>query len=640
VKALSRSNREPISGFEPAAVADATEVIEVTMRVRRRQALNKALSNLIDTPLEQRLYLSREELSAKYGASPDDLVKVIEFGTKNGFSVIEKNPAARMVRFRATVGAFQRALGLELKVYRNEKGLTFRGRTGMIYVPDDLSQIIESIHGLDNREQAKPHFQAIPGIAKRGQALTLTPAQVANAYGFPKDASGSAQTVAVIEFGGGYSATDLETYFSANSAEPRVLSVSVDGGANQPSGDPQSPDIEVGLDVEILGAIATDAVIVVYFAPNTEQGFVDGIAAAIHDTENNPSIVSISWGMYEKGWTQQGMDAINQLLQDAVLLGVTVLASSGDQGSTDGVADGSLNVDFPASSPYALACGGTRLTISKSGEIDGQTAWSSDTGATGGGQSAIFSIPDYQVGNVNLDFTGRGLPDVAGNADPNTSYIILIGGKYVNVGGTSAVTPLYAGLLAKVNQLLAVNVGFLNPFLYTNAGICWDITQGSNGAYSAGPGWDATTGWGSIKGGALLDMLLTGSRGQPAAVHPVVRGPTTAPREGPPPTFTIDNGLNPYYIFEITSDPRNFGHREWRTASNFYGSWADPGVSPRLTDRAFSLPSDAWNAIRGNPTLYYRIGSTTSSDPRKWDNYLVSVTDSEALKSAPSIRLY
>jgi metacaspase-1 len=139
-----------------------------------------------------------------------------------------------------------------------------------------------------------------------------------------------------------------------------------------------------------------------------------------------------------------------------------------------------------------------------------------------------------------------------------------------------------------------------------------------------------------------LSIVLAGSTlgpAQPTAVRPEVHGPANAARNGTPPTFSVTRGTNPYYVFEITNDPGNFGGLERRTTSNFYGSWADPAVSPRLSAPTFSLTPAAWDAIKGNAVLYYRVGSTTSSDPRQWENYLVSVTDGDAPMSAPSITL-
>ncbi len=293
------------------------------------------------------------------------------------------------------------------------------------------------------------------------------------------------------------------------------MSVSVDGADNQPTGDPNSADGEVTLDIEIAGALAPGATLAVYFAPNTDQGFIDAISTAIHDQQNHPAVISISWGGPESSWTQQSLETMDQVFQDAGALGITVCVASGDSGSSDGVDDGQAHVDFPAASPNVLACGGTHLESGNAATIQSETVWNDGTqgGASGGGVSTIFPTPGYQTA-VQLPASpnpgakvGRGVPDVAGDADPQTGYQILVGGRSVVFGGTSAVAPLWAALIARLNQQRSAPVGFLNPLLYENPAACRDITSGDNGAYRAGPGWDACTGLGSPNGPAILSAV-------------------------------------------------------------------------------------------------------------------------------------
>jgi len=297
---------------------------------------------------------------------------------------------------------------------------------------------------------------------------------------------------------------------------PQISTVLVDGALGQPSGDPDGADGEVMLDLEVAGAVAPGAKIVVYFAPNTDRGFLDAITKAVHDTQNNPAVLSISWGGPEADWTPQALESFDQAFQDAALLGVTVCCAAGDNGSSDGLDDGLAHVDFPASSPHALACGGTRLIALPQGILE--TAWNdAQGGATGGGISAVFPLPAYQQQanvppSVNPgDGVGRGVPDVAGNADPDSGYRVRIDGIDTVLGGTSAVAPLWAGLVALLNQALQRRVGFLNPALY-GSGVAQsqalrDIVSGANGDYAAGPGWDACTGLGTPNGASLLAQL-------------------------------------------------------------------------------------------------------------------------------------
>lgn len=334
--------------------------------------------------------------------------------------------------------------------------------------------------------------------------------------------------------GAGYSTSDLQTFFSdLNLSVPQVVAISTDGGANMPGPDPNA-DAEVTLDVEISGAIAPGAKIAVYFTPNTSQGFIDAVAQAIHDTDNAPSLISISWGGPEDSQPQQFVTGLAGALQDAATLGITVCCAAGDNGSADTPTndpsapwDGKPHVDFPSSSPYALACGGTKLTGSGT-MITSEVVWNEGTqgGAGGGGVSNLFARPDYQASlTIPASPTGnngRGAPDVSGDADPQTGYQIFLAGSQEVVGGTSAVAPLWAGLIARINQRLvsigSKPVGFLNPLIYgpsiASGSAFHDIVSGTNditgtlnGLYTAGPGWDAASGLGSPDGAKLLSAL-------------------------------------------------------------------------------------------------------------------------------------
>ncbi len=410
---------------------------------------------------------------------------------------------------------------MTLQEYDHPHGGTFRGRTGDILIPAELQGVIVGVFGLDNRPQASAHFQlrGKPNAIRPATAAVteFTPLQIARLYDFPDNLDGTGQCIGIIELGGGFKTADLKTYFSKlGLTAPAVSSVSVDGGKNTPSGNADGPDGEVMLDIEIAGAIAPKARIVVYFTDNSSQGFLDAITQAVHDTVNKPSVISISWGGPESNWTAQAFEQFDEAFTDAATLGITITVASGDSGSSDGLDDGKAHVDFPASSPNVLACGGTKLNASGN-TISSEVVWNeSSGGATGGGISDEFALPTYQQNagvppSVNSGArVGRGVPDVAANADPQTGYMVRIDGQNTEVGGTSAVAPLWAGLIALLNQGLNKPVGFINPSLYRlnqQDGPFRDITAGNNGAYSAGPGWDACTGLGVVAGKKLLDAL-------------------------------------------------------------------------------------------------------------------------------------
>ncbi|MBV9679865.1 MAG: S8 family serine peptidase [Acidobacteriaceae bacterium] len=505
-------------GLQPSGTVKLDETVRVSVILRRKEDIHPA----VPTGDAGHSPLSHEEHENRHGADPSDIAVVEQFAHEAGLTVVEASALKRRVMLTGTAEQMQAAFGAELVCYKAEAtGRTYRGRTGTLSIPTVLKNIVLSVLGLDTRPVAEPHFRQRPAAVATG---SFTPSQVAALYSFPTGVTGKGQTIAIIELGGGYQSGDLNAYFQGlGLTTPSITAISVDGGKNTPG---SAADGEVLLDIEIAGAIANGASIAVYFAPNTDQGFVDAITDAVHDTKRNPSVISISWGGPEDNWSVQARNAMNSALQDAATLGVTVTVAAGDDGSTDGVGDGKLHVDFPASSPFALACGGTTLKGSGS-TITSETVWNeiaNQQGATGGGVSNFFPLPSYQSSagvpkQGQTNFAGRGVPDVAGNADPLTGYQVRVDGQDTVVGGTSAVAPLWAALVALMNQQLGKSVGFLNPKLYSSSASTFqDITEGTNddsnlGHYQAQTGWDPCTGLGSPNGTALLSSLSPSTTG-------------------------------------------------------------------------------------------------------------------------------
>lgn len=501
---LPGSERKLMPGSREVGVCNANESVEVTVRLRPRAAT---------AHFRTAQAMSREQFAESHGADASDMAKVEDFARAQGLTVKESSAPRRTLVLAGAASAMQQAFQVELKKYEHPAG-NFRGRTGSIYLPEELHGVVQGVFGLDNRPQAKPHFRR-PGA--QPATHTFDPPQVARLYNYPTNVDGAGQCVAIIELGGGFKPADLDAYWKQLnlSKTPAVSAVSVGNGSNAPTGDPNGPDAEVMLDIEVVGAIAPGTKIVVYFAENTDAGFLNAITTAAHDMKNKPSVISISWGGPESSWTGQAMTSIDDAFQSAGAMGITVCVACGDNGSTDGVSDGQNHVDFPASSPNALACGGTRLASTASA-ISSEVVWndlSTNEGATGGGVSDVFALPAWQnsagvppSANANHR-VGRGVPDVAGDADPSTGYNILVDSQTGAIGGTSAVAPLWAALVALINQGRSKPVGFLNPFLYQNAANLRDITSGNNGAYSAKSGWDACTGLGSPDGTKLAASL-------------------------------------------------------------------------------------------------------------------------------------
>jgi kumamolisin len=523
---LAGSHRTAVPGSRVIGPAHPLERIELTLRLRPRGEIpqNVKLETTSARSPRQRQYLTRDQLAAIHGAAPADIAQVVAFAHANSLAVVETSEARRSVWVAGTVAQVSAAFGVNLDEYDHPSGGTFRGRTGPILLPANLKDIVVGVFGLDNRPQARPHFRITkPRARKHIQAAAaaantqFTPTQIADLYDFPANLDGTGECIGIVELGGGFKTADLKAYFSSlGLPTPTVTSVSVDGASNTPSGNADGPDGEVMLDIEIAGAIAPNAKIVVYFSPNTSQGFLDAITHAIHDTVNKPSVIAISWGGPESNWTEQAFQQFDQAFQAAAAVGITVIVAAGDNGSSDGVDDGQAHVDFPGSSPNVLTCGGTTLNANIT-TIFSEVVWNDPgDGATGGGISDEFPVPGYQEdagippSANSSNNTGRGVPDVVANADPATGYAVRVDGDDAVAGGTSAVAPLWAGLVARLNQAIGKPVGFLNPTLYgfdPQSGVFRDITQGNNGAYSAGPGWDACSGLGVAVGTKLLQAL-------------------------------------------------------------------------------------------------------------------------------------
>ncbi len=512
---LPGSDRAPLPNARDLGPVEPSTNVEVSVIVRPRTA-PPAVTQEGQLPHE-RQPLSRAAYAASYGASDADLTRVEQFASSVGLQVLERSAARRTVRLAGTAQAMNAAFGVNLRRFE-VGGQAFRGRVGPILVPTDLGEIVQAVLGLDDRPAARAHFRRRPPIPSKPLAATVsyTPPEVARLYAFPTGVNGRGQAVAMIELGGGYRDAQLAAYFAGLGIQPApsVTSVGVDGATNSPGGD---DDGEVQLDIEICGAVAPGAHIVVYFAPNTDSGFLDAVTTAIHDTTYQPSVVSLSWGSQEETWTEQSRQALDDAFQAAVALGVTVCVASGDDGSSDGATDGKAHVDFPASSPNVLACGGTALHGSD-GKIASESVWNDgrEGGASGGGVSTAFPLPSWQSGahvppSANPGGrVGRGVPDVSGNADPSTGYQVSIDGTHTVVGGTSAVAPLWAGLIALLNEPLGHPLGFVNLVLYqrlANTSAMRDVTTGNNGVYHAAAGWDACTGLGSPDGTAMATQL-------------------------------------------------------------------------------------------------------------------------------------
>ena len=544
---LPGSKRSLLANSRLAGPVNPSEIASLTVRVRSvgdPQALARKAYELANTPLAKRKYLTREELEQQHGASQDDLDKVEHFAQQHDLTVVHRSAAERSIVIKGKLGDLLAAFPADVQMYQHARG-TYRGRRGEIAVPQELAGIVTGIFGFDTRPKQR-HRQRLPmshtvrtfsgaeAVNRRKRVARSGPGgqngmaatAFAKRYNFPAGLDGAGQTIAIIELGGGYRSSDLQVFFrEIGIAAPNVSSISVDHAGNDPTGNPNSADGEVMLDIEVAGAVAPKANFAVYFAPNKgDKGFIDAISAAVHDAQRKPGVISISWGGPESTSEQQSINAYHELFAAAGALGITVCIASGDHGTADEDAadwDGKIHVDYPASDDLVLACGGTQIDDGVDVVWNDGTPFDVNTSggggwASGGGISEIFPVPPYQQGAhlpVSIDDgkPGRGVPDLAMSA---TNYFSRVDNSEGASGGTSAVAPLMAALIARLNQAKKKNVGFLNPFLYAHAGkVMHDVTSGTNAitktvkGYVAGPGWDACTGLGTPDGTAILKNL-------------------------------------------------------------------------------------------------------------------------------------
>jgi kumamolisin len=506
--------------------------LELTVGVRRRKQLPD-LSALDAKPPGERKYMTRDQLRNEYGSDPAAIDAIEKFAAAHHLVVTRNEPASARLGLGGTVANISDAFGVKLLDYSHPKLGEFHARTGPVMLPDDVGDAITGVFGLNNHRV----MHRLPRPRQTIDARTpmsktrpwFIPTELAGIYNFP-NADASNQCIGLLEFGGGVEESDVTAYFQKIGVPaPNIQIVAVDGVSTDPTADPNSTG-EVMLDVDVAGALAGGAKVAVYFSTFDEKGLVDILSTVINDSTNDPAVLSVSWGWDENQpfnngilWSPAAIDHVNHSLLAVAQLGITVCVSTGDDGSEAQVKDGHAHVNFPAASPYVLAVGGTTLHARKSAH--GQTTitevvWNDGPGSgTGGGVSDITPVPSWQEGKVPRsvnpgNFAGRAIPDVAANADPNTGYLVMNGGQFGIVGGTSASAPLWASLITRINALNGARAGNFNALLYGTigpAGALRDITSGNNdtdglldGQFPAGPGWDACTGWGVPDGAKLL----------------------------------------------------------------------------------------------------------------------------------------
>jgi kumamolisin len=455
--------------------------------------------------------------------------RIKKLAARFGVTLCGFDLSQRIVALEATARQMTEILGATLRIY-DDGHCRFRARVGSLVVPKEIAPWTRAILGFDQRPIVKPVPRLRPQV---GAALGagMWPTEVAALYGIPLDHDVSKICVGIIALGGGYLATDLAKALAAMGREPpniidqsvgtpTTAGGSVSAGGPAPAngnhfGGGSVADEEIALDLQILASLLPKARIVVYFAGNTIQSLVGAINQAIFDDVNRPQVLSISWGSAEMFWSPSARDAMQAVLADAQRLKVTVLFAAGDELATGGLDDGKAHVWFPSSSPYALGCGGTQPANGGAGAGE-EVVWNDGTSGTGGGVSDFYPVPAYQSAlalppSVNDGKIRRGVPDVAAAAAATPGYRIVLNGSEMVKDGTSAATPLWAGLIAIANAVRDEPVGFANSALYSNPAAFRQIDHGDNRVggkgYAAGPGWNACTGLGVPNGADIVAAL-------------------------------------------------------------------------------------------------------------------------------------
>jgi kumamolisin len=472
--------------------------------------------------------MTREEYAKVHGSNTDDEKAVQAFAAAHHLDVKETNSAEHTVILAGTVKDMETAFGTKLKTADSPKLGTFRMREGHVFVPAELYGVITAVLGLDDRKVADPHFRKRNAGMMQGHAPGWQVPQICDLYSFPK-VSGPMRRGAIISLGGGWKDADIKAAFARMNPPlppPNITVVSVDGGGNNP-GDPA--DVENVLDIVCMGAVIAKctgvaAEIVVYCCQNTDSGFYNGFSKMIHDDINKPDAGSCSWGSARENSTAQSKAQYGALFKAAAAVSFSIEAAMGDNGSSDGIEDGLNHVDYPGSDPYVTGVGGTRLVVVNGQPVDTVWGGSSDGGATGGGYSPEPK-PSWQLG---VSGSLRECPDWALVGDPASGIEIVVDGQVMVIGGTSASAPLGTGFTVVMCIAAGKGVGFLNPLIYSAPADCFrDVTQGTNGAFSARPGPDPCSGRGVPVGDKFMAYVLG---------TPTNGGPVTPPTNGGPVT--------------------------------------------------------------------------------------------------------
>ncbi len=459
--------------------------------------------------------ISREDLAAERKRTlAKPIAAIRRFARAHRLRVVAVDPVQCRVTLSARPRDAARAFATTMRQSEAD-GAACHHPSRRPRLPRALARVSVAVLGLDQRPVAPRLRGRVAADGRDG----LYPSAMAALYGMTTPGQGAGQCIGIVSPKGGYSRADLAAACAAMGvAVPRVVEVNVGNGRNGFGADAEA-DKEVSLDLQVSAGVAPRARIVIYFTEGTEAGYADGVAAAVHDAVNRPSVIVFTWGESEDFWPPPARAAIDATLADAVRLGVTVVAAAGDDLATERRSDGQAHVDYPASSPYVLACGGTEIALNAAGTaIAGEVVWKAAPRGTGGGISDFYAVPSYQKTvalppSLKDGAARRGLPDVAAAASETNGYRVVLNGQEIVTGGTSAAAPLWAAFIALLNAQRGEALGFVNPLLYANPQWLRAIVSGDNKMFGIGfsagpaPGWNACAGLGVPIGASIVAGL-------------------------------------------------------------------------------------------------------------------------------------
>jgi subtilase family serine protease len=469
---------------------------ELVLRLHERVTIEELANSVTDVRSTQygRSY-SADEIRDLSAPTDPDYHSLLQTLTSKGFEIVRESPTH---------------LWITVKSPKSLNGKTSHWDQKLLSDLPRTFPLVESVIGLDQSRQA----HVLHHFASSIQFGPLGPEWIRSSYGFDpiyqSGVNGKNQVIAIVSYGGFYT-SDVDEYFSSRriSPAPKVDVIEVNG----PVAITREAATEVGMDTEFAGMIAPGVHLLVFESShNDDAGDVELFNAILDD--GRAKVISYSWGNCETAVSHQHLLDMNKIFARAVAQGVNIIVGSGDFGAEGCPGDSGIVADWPASSPYVVAVGGTTIQGLDRGEVQ-ETAWAD----SGGGMSGIFEKPSWQK---DIPYERRAFPDVAFNADASSGEPAWVhsghGGDedahWVTMGGTSIAAPQWAGFLALVGDARRgkPTLGFINPKIYNlkedqRSSLFHDVTQGSNDGFFAGLGWDAVTGWGSMRASPLLEFL-------------------------------------------------------------------------------------------------------------------------------------